>query len=468
MTSKKVTLLKVVIASPSDVKEERETLINEVIPRVNSLIAENLGLTLRTRSWETDSYPAVHVDGPQGLIDTILDIKNCDIFICIFWKRFGTPIKQGGETGTEHEFREAFAVWEKIKKPHIMLYFKTKAYYLKTSEESEQLTAVLKFKENLPQEVYRWEYKTSNKFEVLVFEHLTRYLQDNFGVSQEKIHELDKKTINQKELYLDNHSKEIAKIIYENFGKDSGLFASCIYWNGVKYIKQPSEPKVTKSGLAIQHLESGYESLWEFYQAGRDESIEKCREIEETINKYEETIFAEIERDIETNNITGFGKKLERKTIEEVFRKGDANYRYFPETFNFKPLYIYPDILSAIFNEAYNRDNEGEEQEIWIKQNDGYEYLVIGNAELQQELGFGGNEMMGELESRVKKLVDGETIRGLVRDYYAKQSELKTNSNIMNYELERERIWISVNSDGRRISGSCVECSEEYLQSHFP
>jgi hypothetical protein len=175
-----------------------------------------------------------------------------------------------------------------------MLYFKTKAYYLETSEESEQLTAVLKFKENLPQEVYRWEYK--NKFEVLVFEHLTRYLQDNFGVSQEKIHELDKKTMNQKELYLDNHSKEIAKIIYENFRKDSGLFASCIYRNGVKYIKQPSEPNVTKSGLAIQHLESGYESLWEFYQAGRDESIEKCREIEETINKYEETIFAEIER----------------------------------------------------------------------------------------------------------------------------------------------------------------------------
>jgi hypothetical protein len=172
-------------------------------------------------------------------------------------------------------------------------------------------------------------------------------------------------------------------------------------------------------------------------------------------------------RDIETNNITGFGKKLERKTIEEVFRKGDANYRYFPETFNFKPLYIYPDILSAIFNEAYNRDNEGEEQEIWIKQNDGYEYLVIGNVELQQELGFGGHEMMGELESRVKKLVDGETIRGLVRDYYAKQSELETNSNIMNYELERERIWISVNSEGGRIRRSCAECSEEYLQSHF-
>ena len=142
----------------------------------------------------------------------------------------------------------------------------------------------------------------------------------------------------------------------------------------------------------------------------------------------------------------------------------------FPETIE-KSLYIYPDILSAIFNEAYNRDNEEEKQEIWIKQNDGYEYLVIGNVDsmqyTEQVLGFGDHEKMGELESRVKKLVDGEIIRGLVRDYYAKKSELETNSNIMNYELERERIWISVNSEGGRIRGSCAECSEEYLQSRF-
>lgn len=43
-----VKLLRVVIASPSDVKGEREALTNEVIVRVNRLIAENLGLTLRT------------------------------------------------------------------------------------------------------------------------------------------------------------------------------------------------------------------------------------------------------------------------------------------------------------------------------------------------------------------------------------------------------------------------------------
>lgn len=106
---------------------------------------------------QTDSYPAFHIDGPQGLIDKILNIEDCDILICIFWRRFGTSIKQGGETGTEHEFYKAYNAWKKNQRPHIMLYFKRKGYVPKTSTDSEQQTAVLKFKENLPQEAYKWE-----------------------------------------------------------------------------------------------------------------------------------------------------------------------------------------------------------------------------------------------------------------------------------------------------------------------
>jgi hypothetical protein len=51
--------------------------------------------------------------------------------------------------------------------------------------------------------------------------------------------------------YLDSHSKELAKIIYEDWTKESGLFACCEYKNGQKYLKQPLDPEVTKSGLAI-------------------------------------------------------------------------------------------------------------------------------------------------------------------------------------------------------------------------
>ncbi|MGC1932272.1 MAG: hypothetical protein WA667_25145 [Candidatus Nitrosopolaris sp.] len=176
MTS--LTQLKIVIASPNDVREEREALDRE-IQRVNLLIAEGLGLTLKALRWETNTYPGFHVDGPQGLVDSILNIEDCDIFIGILWKRFGTPIKEDGETGTVHEFYKAYEAWKKNKKPQIMLYFNQKEYCLKTSAEAEQLLALLKFKESLPKEGLYREYFGLPEFEK-VFDHLSLYLQHKF------------------------------------------------------------------------------------------------------------------------------------------------------------------------------------------------------------------------------------------------------------------------------------------------
>ena len=176
MTS--LTQLKIVIASPNDVREEREALDRE-IQKVNRFIAERLGLTLKALRWETDTYPGFHIHGPQGLVDSILNIQYCDIFIGILWKRFGTPIKENGETGTEHEFYEAYEAWKENQRPHIMLYFNQKEYSHKTPAELEQHKAVLNFKENLPKEGLYWEYNGLEEFKDLVFGHLSLYLQDD-------------------------------------------------------------------------------------------------------------------------------------------------------------------------------------------------------------------------------------------------------------------------------------------------
>ena len=58
----------VVIASPNDVKKEREAL-DRVIQNVNRLVAKYLGLSLQALRWE-DTYPGFHPDGPQALIDS--------------------------------------------------------------------------------------------------------------------------------------------------------------------------------------------------------------------------------------------------------------------------------------------------------------------------------------------------------------------------------------------------------------
>ncbi|MGB6531344.1 MAG: hypothetical protein WBF33_24820 [Candidatus Nitrosopolaris sp.] len=75
--------------------------------------------------------------------------------------------------------------------------------------------------------------------------------------------------------------------------------------------------------------------------------------------------------------------------------------------------------------------------------------------------------MMGELKTRVEKLLDDQIIRDLVKDYYAKKSELGTNSNICKYEEGRKRIWKSVNNEAKRLKGHCDECSSDYIHSRF-
>jgi hypothetical protein len=151
--------------------------------------------------------------------------------------------------------------------------------------------------------------------------------------------------------HLDNHRKKIAKIIYEHWTKESGLFAWYEYKNGQKYLQAPSEPDATDSGLARSHLMFGYQhDAWEFYRTGREESVKKCEEIEGIIDAYEAAVLAEIKRDIRTSS---GNQKLEGKTREEVFIG-----EHYPDKFDFKSLYLHRDTLSAIFNEAHNRNNK--------------------------------------------------------------------------------------------------------------
>jgi hypothetical protein len=174
MKTKRV--IRIVVASPSDVKAERRALA-AVIQELNHGIAAERGLILELTMWETDAYPGFHPEGPQGLIDKVLNIEDCDVLIGVFWKRFGTPIASG-ETGTEHEILTAVTAWEKNRKPQIMMYFNEKSYTPKTSEEVDQWGRVLDFKKKFPKEGLWWAYKGKAEFEKMVRLHLTLWLRD--------------------------------------------------------------------------------------------------------------------------------------------------------------------------------------------------------------------------------------------------------------------------------------------------
>jgi hypothetical protein len=171
-----VRLLRIVMASPGDVAEEREVL-DKVIAKLNRSTAADRGVRLEISRWETDAFPGFHPSGPQGLIDSVLQVENCDILIAIFWKRFGTPVPDAG-SGTEHEIRAAVESWRQRERPDIMMYFNEKPWNPSTPEEVDQLRSVLWFKKNFPKEGLWWSYNGVNDFEDKVWNHLTQFLRN--------------------------------------------------------------------------------------------------------------------------------------------------------------------------------------------------------------------------------------------------------------------------------------------------
>jgi formylglycine-generating enzyme required for sulfatase activity len=168
--------IRIVLSSPSDVEAECRVM-EGVIAELNRGVAHERHVVLELAHWKTDAYPGFHPEGPQGVIDPILKIEDCDILLAIFWKRFGTPAK-GALSGAEHEIRTAIKARQDAGRPQIMIYFKEAARELKTPAELRQYAAVLEFKQEISPLGLFWTFEDTADFERKVRQHLTRYILD--------------------------------------------------------------------------------------------------------------------------------------------------------------------------------------------------------------------------------------------------------------------------------------------------
>jgi hypothetical protein len=107
-------ILKILIASPSDVVAERKA-IPEVIHAWNAVNAEEAKTVLLPIMWETHSTPEMG-ERPQEIINRQL-VDSCDFLIGVFWTRIGTHTGKT-KSGTVEEI-ERFI---KANKP-VLLYF---------------------------------------------------------------------------------------------------------------------------------------------------------------------------------------------------------------------------------------------------------------------------------------------------------------------------------------------------------
>jgi hypothetical protein len=132
------TILRLMIASPSDVQTERN-IVREVVSEWNSVNGARRNLMLLAVGWETDVAPEMG-DVPQHIIDKRI-LKDADLLVGMFWTRLGTPTAAYA-SGAVEEIEEHL----KAGRP-AMLYFSS-APALLASVDPEQARALKAFRDS--------------------------------------------------------------------------------------------------------------------------------------------------------------------------------------------------------------------------------------------------------------------------------------------------------------------------------
>ena len=149
-----VEVKKVMIASPSDVSEERG-VIRDVIYEWNAVHAEDRHVVLMPVGWETHASPAMG-DRPQAIINKQLS-QQVDLLVAVFWTRLGSPTGTT-DSGTVEEIEEHLAT----EKP-AMIYFSS-APVRPDSVDNDQYSALKTFKESCKQKGLIEEYAHIDEF----------------------------------------------------------------------------------------------------------------------------------------------------------------------------------------------------------------------------------------------------------------------------------------------------------------
>ncbi len=164
--------LRIFIASPGDVGEERE-IVSLVVAEIRRVFEDLLPFQLDAIRWETHAWPDVG-DDAQDVINR--EIGEFDILVGIMWRRFGTPTKRA-RSGTDEEFQRAYKYFKKYGRPRVMFYFRKTPFYTTDLKDLAQFRKIVQFRKELEKMgVLFWEYDRPIDFERNVREHLTRQI----------------------------------------------------------------------------------------------------------------------------------------------------------------------------------------------------------------------------------------------------------------------------------------------------
>jgi hypothetical protein len=161
--TKQVLMVRVMIASPSDVAQERR-IIRDTIHDWNDIHALDRGIVLLPVSWETHASPEVG-DRPQEIINKQI-LRDCDLLVAVFWSRVGSSTGKA-ISGTVEEIEEH----RRAGKP-AMVYFSSVPVE-KGSVDPDNYAALLEFKRELRERSLFVEYESLGDFKLKFARQLT-------------------------------------------------------------------------------------------------------------------------------------------------------------------------------------------------------------------------------------------------------------------------------------------------------
>lgn len=157
----------VLIASPSDVSDERD-IVTTVIHAWNAANYPTTGIMLHPVRWETHSFPESG-DRPQAIVNRQI-VDEGDLLIGIFGNRLGTPTG-AAQSGTIEEI-------ERFRKAgkHVALYFSTADVPRKA--DRHELEALENYQREREKDSLYSTFATPNDLRLLVTQHLPRIVAE--------------------------------------------------------------------------------------------------------------------------------------------------------------------------------------------------------------------------------------------------------------------------------------------------
>lgn len=246
----KADVIKIMIASPSDVIAERR-VVRDAIQEWNYVNSEIRQLVLMPIGWDTHSHP--EMGGRAQEIINFQILKDCDFLIAVFWTRLGTPTG-GSPSGTVEETEKHVA----SGKP-TMIYFSLAPVH-PDSVVTEQYSALKRFKELCKKSGLIEEYETIGELKDKISRQLAQKLNSIFPPNKQSAGSAPQG--NSPFSPIGNLSKASQELLSEA-GKDSSGTIMCldtmdgfhVQTNNIDFVEQGNARSEAKWRNVIKQLE---------------------------------------------------------------------------------------------------------------------------------------------------------------------------------------------------------------------